>query len=74
MNGFDTREQAVVAAQTIGGSVITAFDGTYLARGNERASDRGPYYQGADFAGYAKDLGYDFAVLLNGEDAANAGI
>lgn len=72
MNGYETREQALAKAQEIGGSVVTAYDGSYLARGDRRASDRSPYYAGADFAGYLSDLGAPLETLLNGRDAAQS--
>ena len=72
MNGYSTREQAEVKAQEIGGEVVTAYDGSYLARGDRRASDRSPYYAGADFAGYLADLGAPLETLLNGAEAAQS--
>lgn len=72
MNGYSTREQALAKAQEIGGEVVTAFDGSYLARGDRRVSDRSPYYAGADFAGYLADLGEPLETLLNGAEAAQS--
>lgn len=65
MNGYSTRAKA----QEIGGEVVTAFDGSYLARGDRRVSDRSPYYAGADFAGYLADLG---EPLETGAEAAQS--
>lgn len=72
MGGFDRRDEAERLAQECGGSVVTAWDGTYCVVGS-RSPDRGRWLAGPDWHGYERDLGASaVAYLTGGPDAAAA--
>ncbi len=73
MTGYENREDAQAKAQECGGSVVTAWDGSYYVVGARGAGRLGRWLCGPDWHGYEGDLGASaVAYLQGGPDAAEA--
>lgn len=72
VTGYEQRSEAEQVAQECGGSVTTAWDGTYYVTG-ATAPGRGYWRAGPGWSGYEDDLGaVAVAYLTGGPDAAEA--